>query len=92
MTSTSKIIKIYLSYGEVTILIVLFIGVILWILRDPGFFDGWTSLFSEGYVADSTVAIAMALSLFFLPSRKPVMFGGDVLVGGKSLHFHLSAL
>lgn len=45
--------------------------VLLWFFREPGFMPGWGELFQDDYVSDGTVAMTMAIVLFFLPSIKP---------------------
>src|SRR3972149_5086541 len=65
-----------ISYEELTIAIVFFTTAMLWIFRidmNLGFIiiPGWERLFSfSKYLNDGTVAIAMALLLFIIPSKK----------------------
>lgn len=64
-----------ISYEELTIAIVFFTTAMLWIFRidmNLGFvvIPGWERLFSfSKYLNDGTVAIAMALLLFIIPSK-----------------------
>lgn len=68
-----------ISFEELTIAIVFSVTALLWIFRTDmnlGFIviPGWQNLFSKtDYLNDGTVAIGMALLLFFIPSRKDEM-------------------
>jgi len=61
----------FLSWSETTVLIICVVTALLWLLRDPGFIPGWGAIFTQDFVDDGTVAIAMSSTLFFLPSKKP---------------------
>lgn len=65
----------FYRWNEVTVVIILTSTVLLWFFREPGFFQGWSVLFEEGYVSDGTVAITMATLLFILPSKRPTFLG-----------------
>lgn len=65
-----------ISFEELTIAVIFSVTALLWIFRadmNLGFvvIPGWQNLFSRAdYLNDGTVAIGMALLLFFIPSRK----------------------
>ena len=59
------------SYPEVAVGVDFVLLALLWISRDPKVLPGWGAAFAPGHVTDGTVAIAMALVLFALPSRPP---------------------
>lgn len=63
-----------MSFGEISVLCLFILLVVLWFTRDPGFVSGWaTHIFNskDEYVTDATVAIFIAILLFFLPSKPP---------------------
>uniref|UniRef100_A0A4W3K8P7 Solute carrier family 13 member 1 n=1 Tax=Callorhinchus milii TaxID=7868 RepID=A0A4W3K8P7_CALMI len=60
-----------MRYQEIITLILFCLMAILWFTREPGFFPGWSSLFSEGFATDSTVALLLGLLFFILPLRDP---------------------
>lgn len=59
-------------WNEAVVLIIFVSTVLLWFFREPGFMPGWSVIFPDGYVDDSTVAAFMAVLLYFLPSEKPM--------------------
>lgn len=63
-----------MSFGEISVLGLFTLLVVLWFTRDPGFVSGWaTDIFNSKneYVTDATVALFIAVLLFFLPSKPP---------------------
>ncbi len=67
--------KFRVSYEEKVVLVVFLLTVILWLTREinipAGHFKGWRYLFKQpSYVDDALVAIAAALVLFIIPSKK----------------------
>ncbi|XP_023933341.1 solute carrier family 13 member 5-like [Lingula anatina] len=68
-----------ISFPEVVVLVHFSLLALLWLLRQPGFMKGWGDLFTEGYVSGSTPAIAIAVLLFAMPSRKPTLYTKDDL-------------
>lgn len=81
-----------IRFEEVVVLIVFSLTAVLWVFRKDLTFSeafalpGWSRLLPEAiapYIDDSTVAIAMALVLFLIPSRggkanSPTILGGEV--------------
>jgi sodium-dependent dicarboxylate transporter 2/3/5 len=77
-----------ISFEEKAVGTVFFITALLWFTRadiDFGLFKmkGWSNLFiNKDYIHDSTVAILMAMSLFFIPSKnekgRPLLVWDDV--------------
>jgi len=65
-----------IRWAEVTVLVVFATTVLLWFFRAPGFMPGWDVFFVEDFMDDGTVAIFMALTLFFLPEEKPMFLRG----------------
>ncbi|XP_022086475.1 solute carrier family 13 member 5-like [Acanthaster planci] len=65
-----------MSFAEKGVLAHFILLVVLWISRKPGFVTGWSVLFPEGYVTDSTAAIFVAFLLFLFPSRMPKFLCG----------------
>ncbi|XP_068587715.1 Na(+)/citrate cotransporter-like isoform X2 [Cebidichthys violaceus] len=62
------------TYGEVSVLVLLILMVVLWFTRDPRFMDGWaTHVFNAKaeFVTDATVALFVAVLLFVFPSEPP---------------------
>uniref|UniRef100_A0A3B4AAP1 Uncharacterized protein n=1 Tax=Periophthalmus magnuspinnatus TaxID=409849 RepID=A0A3B4AAP1_9GOBI len=65
-----------MSFGEISVLSLFILLVVLWFTRDPGFVSGWaTDIFNSKaeYVTDATVAIFIAVLLFVLPSKPPLL-------------------
>lgn len=91
----------YLALGKITreqktVMLIFAITAVLWITRS-GFdlgginIPGWESCFGKGYIKDSTVAIAMSMLLFIIPSSDKKVFllqWEDV----KRLPFHIILL
>ncbi|XP_022086477.1 solute carrier family 13 member 5-like [Acanthaster planci] len=65
-----------MSFAEKGALAHFILLIVLWISRKPGFVTGWSVLFPEGYVTDSTAAIFVAVLLFLFPSRMPKFLCG----------------
>ncbi|XP_078337687.1 Na(+)/citrate cotransporter-like isoform X2 [Crassostrea virginica] len=67
-----------IKFGEILVMIMFGVLALLWIFRDIPGFGGWKVLFREDskgpYVRDSTSAMLVAVSLFFLPSKLPRVF------------------
>uniref|UniRef100_UPI00358F519E Na(+)/citrate cotransporter-like isoform X2 n=1 Tax=Myxine glutinosa TaxID=7769 RepID=UPI00358F519E len=61
------------SYPESCILFIFILVALLWLTRNPGFMPGWGDLFGENkkLISDTTVAVTIGLTLFFLPSKPP---------------------
>ncbi|XP_036379559.1 solute carrier family 13 member 5-like [Megalops cyprinoides] len=65
-----------MSFGEMSVLALFTLLVLLWFTRDPGFMAGWaTHVFNADaeYVTDATVAVFVAVLLFVLPSKPPLL-------------------
>lgn len=60
-----------MTFAEGLVLTNFIILAVLWITRDPGFIPGWSLLFEDGFVKDSTPAILISVLLFILPARPP---------------------
>ncbi|GFR90092.1 solute carrier family 13 member [Elysia marginata] len=62
-------------FNEKIVLAHFLVMVILWLTRRPGFITGWSAFFpDEGYMRDSTVAVAVAISLFIFTKERPAVF------------------
>lgn len=62
-----------ISYEEIIVSIIFFVTIILWITRDINAFGikGWKYFFTySDFIDDSTIAIASAILLFIIPSKK----------------------
>lgn len=63
-----------MSYAEVLLLILFLTLALLWLLREPKFFSGWSSIFTKdennkSFVSDATTALLIVLLLFVIPSE-----------------------
>lgn len=58
-----------IRFSEIVVGLHLLLVVALWLTRDIGDAGGWGAVFKSGYVKDGTVVIAVALSLFIMPSE-----------------------
>lgn len=58
-----------ITYQEVTVLLLFFILVFLWLFRDPKFIEGWHIIFPIKKVEDATVVMLMVVLLFAVPAR-----------------------
>ncbi|XP_055935979.1 Na(+)/citrate cotransporter-like [Argiope bruennichi] len=59
-----------ISFHEASVMVLFGLLILLWIFRDPEFIPGWaTVFFPKSKVGDSTVAVAIAFLMFFLPSN-----------------------
>ncbi|XP_022086476.1 solute carrier family 13 member 5-like [Acanthaster planci] len=65
-----------MSFAEKGVLGHFILLIVLWISRKPGFVTGWSALFPDGYVTDSTTAIFVSILLFMFPSRMPKFLCG----------------
>ncbi|XP_022086471.1 solute carrier family 13 member 5-like isoform X2 [Acanthaster planci] len=65
-----------MSFAEVGVLCHFVLLIVLWITREPGFVTGWSVLFLEDYVTDSTTVLFVAILLFVFPSRMPKFLCG----------------
>lgn len=67
-----------ITFGEVVVMLLFGALALLWIFRDIPGFGGWKVIFKEdtngSYVKDSTSAMLIAVSLFFLPTKLPRVF------------------
>lgn len=67
-----------ITFGEVVVMLLFGALALLWIFRDIPGFGGWKVIFKEDtngpYVKDSTSAMLIAVSLFFLPTKLPRVF------------------
>lgn len=67
-----------ITFGEIVVMLVFGTLALLWIFRDIPGFGGWKVLFRENsngpFVKDSTSAMLVAVSLFFLPAKLPRVF------------------
>ena len=57
------------TYAEVVMSVLFGVLVLLWFFRSPGFIDGWSRYFEDGYVSDSVSVMAVVLVLFTLPAQ-----------------------
>ncbi|MEP7264814.1 MAG: DASS family sodium-coupled anion symporter [Bacteroidota bacterium] len=93
--------KKYLALGKITreqktVMLVFMVTALLWMTRS-GFhigganIPGWENYFGKGYIKDSTVAIAMAMLLFIIPSsdKKGFLLQWEDV---KRLPFHIILL
>ncbi|XP_062914201.1 solute carrier family 13 member 1 isoform X1 [Mobula hypostoma] len=62
-----------MGYQEIVTLVIFCFMAILWFMRDPGFFPGWSNLFPQckGFATDSTVALLLGILFFILPAENP---------------------
>jgi di/tricarboxylate transporter len=68
-----------INFHEVAVGVV-FVGVVLlWILRDPDVFSGWSTLFKGASVGDSTGAMFGVLLLFIIPKDFSFLSAGKFL-------------
>ncbi|PIK60767.1 putative solute carrier family 13 member 5 [Apostichopus japonicus] len=58
-----------MSFAEKAVLVHFVILIALWLTRDPKFVNGWSVIFEEGFVTDSTTVIAVCMVLFCFPSQ-----------------------
>ncbi|CAL1541458.1 unnamed protein product [Lymnaea stagnalis] len=63
-----------IKFNEAIVLAHFCVLVVLWLLRVPGSFPGWATLFKPGYVSDGSTALLAATSLFVFPSQRPNVF------------------
>ncbi|KAK7482433.1 hypothetical protein BaRGS_00026355 [Batillaria attramentaria] len=63
-----------ISFAEIETLICFILVALLWLSREPKFVAGWSDLFHNGYMSDSTAAVAVSLLFFVLPQGKPTIF------------------
>lgn len=60
------------QFGERLIGLHFIVLIVLWLTRaPPPPLVGWNVLFEQGFISDSTAAMAVALSLFVTPAVKP---------------------
>ncbi|XP_033098331.1 solute carrier family 13 member 2-like isoform X2 [Anneissia japonica] len=59
------------SFAEKAVLAHFVVLMLLWLTRDPKFISGWSVLFKDKYVTDSTCAMFIAISLFMFPLEAP---------------------
>ncbi|KAM5179833.1 solute carrier family 13 member 2-like [Mantella aurantiaca] len=82
-----------MTFAEICVLVLFILLVILWFSRDPGFMPGWATIsFNRGgkeYVTDATVAVFIALMLFFFPSELPTCKAQDPEQTGKKIKIHV---
>ncbi|XP_061188842.1 solute carrier family 13 member 2-like [Saccostrea echinata] len=62
------------DFAECVVAVVFLCLAVLWIFREPPNISGWGRLFKDRYITDSTPAIVIAVSLFFLPAKVPSIF------------------
>ncbi|XP_059833910.1 solute carrier family 13 member 1 isoform X3 [Hypanus sabinus] len=62
-----------MGYQEIVTLIIFCFMAILWFMRNPGFFPGWSNLFPQykDFATDSTVALLLGILFFILPAENP---------------------
>ncbi|XP_038055633.1 solute carrier family 13 member 5-like [Patiria miniata] len=65
-----------MSFAEKGVLSHFILLIVLWVTRKPGFVTGWSVLFADGYVTDSTTAMFVSILLFLSPSRMPKFLCG----------------
>ncbi|CAJ0583627.1 unnamed protein product, partial [Mesorhabditis spiculigera] len=70
-----------ISFAEVSVSVCFLTMLGLWVFREPDFVAGYGSMFKDGYLSDSTVAIIIVIVLFMLPDGVPKCFSVETSVG-----------
>ncbi|CAJ0600217.1 unnamed protein product [Cylicocyclus nassatus] len=63
-----------ITFAEISTLIIFILTILSWITRDPKIFDGWATLFKQGYITDACTGIIAVFLLFVWPRELPDFF------------------